>query len=107
MTSETQKTRLVEQIVSEEQVPKIIRLHCEGVRKKANGNFISAIYALTKDGPKWVSVQKNNCHETITVKSNYFKELDNVVSNADYVERKFAEHITNGFENYQFYKFIR
>ncbi|MEN7981972.1 MAG: hypothetical protein ABFQ65_00820 [Nanoarchaeota archaeon] len=108
MTSVTDKLNLVEQVVSEEDVPSIIRTHYKRVKKETNGNFVSAMYAITDGKIKWVSVQRNGCPITITVKSNYLKEFDSIIGNANYVERKFVENISNGdFEKYKLFKFTK
>ncbi len=112
MISETRRLNLVEQVISEENVPWTVQRSHKRVRKITNGNFISAIYAYTNKGTKWVSVQKNKCPETITVKSNYLKGRDNLVNDVESVERLFTKVINRDYQKgkigkYKFYKFTK
>lgn len=110
MISVTEKTKLVEQLISETEVPWNVQKTHKAIRKITNGNFISVIYANTDKGTKWVSVQENKCPDTITVKSNYIEGRKDIINDIRSVERFFTKIIERDsqqgkIEVYQFYKY--
>lgn len=117
MISVTEKVNVVEIPISESKIkiPDYIKIHHKVVESKCNGDFISVTYAITNEETneeiskktKWVSVQRNGCPRTITVRSNYLKEFESIVSSASYIERKFVENISKGdFGKYTIFKFV-
>lgn len=112
MISETRKgLNLVERTVSEEKVPWTVQMSHRAVRKRINGDFISAMYADTDKGTKWVSIQKNGCPDAIKVKSNQIKVREDIPYDIVSIEKLFVRSIKKQYwvgniQRYEFYKFI-
>jgi hypothetical protein len=84
----------------------------EAVKKITNGDFISAIYASTDKGTKWVSFQKNRCPNGIKVRSNHIKVREDVPYDIKIIEKLFVRAMEKQYQkgkigNYQFYKFTK